>query len=243
MSTMTQPVATVVAALLSGLLVAVVTYFINRRKTEAETERTRAETEKLRAETEKLRSELRTLSETVATSLPRREQILLDGRVHLDSFDVRWQGGSLYKRIDGEDRAITPRGEGTLTIEQGGILNIQRSNTDGRFELWVQRVLYRGREYPVLPKTELIAGRRKVRIACEAKAIGGEHSLRFILRAPSGARFSDAIKRVTRNEWTPIEVALHADPTQDAQIRIDDEDVSAAPSSVQIRQLLIVERE
>jgi hypothetical protein len=132
MSTMTQPVATVIAALLSGLLVAIVTYFINRRKAEAETERTRAETEKLRAETEKLRSELRTLSETVATNLPRREQILLDGRDHLDSFDVRGQGGSLYKRIDGEDRAVTPRGEGTLTIEQGGILNIQRSNTDGR---------------------------------------------------------------------------------------------------------------
>lgn len=240
---MTQPVATVVAALLSGLFVAVITYVINRRKVEAETEKTRAETEKLRAETEKLRSELRTLSETVATSLPLREQILLDGRDHLDSFDIRGQGGSLYKRIDGEDRAITPRGEGALTIEHGGILNIQRSNTDGRFELWVQRILYRGQEHSVLPKNELIAGRRKIRIACEAKVIGGEHSLRFIIRAPSGARFSDATKRLARNEWTPIEVALHADPSQDAQIRIDDEDVSAAPSSVQIRKLLIVERE
>jgi hypothetical protein len=244
---MTQPVATVLAALVSaligGICASVVTYYLNRRKSDAEVEKIRAETEKLRAETDKLRSELRNLSETVATNLPRREQIVLDGRERLDSFDIRGQEGSFYKRIDGEDRAITPKGEGTLQIEQGGILNIQRTNTEGRFELWVERYVYGGKEYSVLPKNELLAGKRKIVISCEAKVIGGEHSLRFLIRTMTGHRFSDYVKRLTRNEWTPIEAALQADPAQDSQIRIDDEAVSAVPSSVQIRQLFVIERE
>jgi len=63
---MTPPWATVIAALVSGLLVAVATYLVNRRKTNAETDKMRAETDKLRAETAKLRSELRHLSDIIA---------------------------------------------------------------------------------------------------------------------------------------------------------------------------------
>lgn len=64
-----------------------------------------------------------------------------------------------------------------------------------------------------------------------------------MLRNPdSGQRFAEESKAVKGNEWVAIEVFLLADPTQDSELRIDDEQLSAAPSSVQIRKIFVAER-
>lgn len=238
---MTQPVATIIAALITVLLGGVaagfVSYRLTRRKTEAETEKTRAETEKLRIE-------IRNLSETVSYTLPQvRERVIFDGRGRIDGFDVRGSGGSFWKGKGADARPTTPAGEGSLTLQDGGVMNVQRTNTEGRYELLLLQYALDGKNSALIPKDETIGGRRKLRIACEAKAIGAEHTLRFLVREPaSGLRLAEDKRIVSGNEWTAIEVFLQVDPAVACQVRIDDESVSAVPSSLQLRNLLVAER-
>jgi hypothetical protein len=238
---MTQPEATILAAvisvLLGGVAAAVVTYLLMRRKTDAEIE-------KIRTETEKLGIEMRILSESVSYSLPQvKERMIFDGRGRIDGFDVKGAGGSFWTGMGQDARPISPRGEGSHHFQEGGVLNIQRTNTDGRYELILQQYLLEGKTSGFILKDESIGGKRKLRIACEAKTIGGEHTLRFVVRDPStGRRFSEDVRRISGNDWTPVEAYLTADPTVDCQVRLDDEGVSAVPSSLQIRNLIVAER-
>ena len=62
-----------------------------------------------------------------------------------------------------------------------GIVNVQRRNTDGRYEIWLQQYSYGGSEVSEIPGNDLITGKRKIRVSCEAKVVGGSHVLRFIL--------------------------------------------------------------
>jgi hypothetical protein len=234
---MNQPMATIVAAvltsLLSGVVAALVSNFLNRKKSDAETE-------KIRTETEKLRWEIKTLTEAVSYNLPQaKEQVIFDGTNGVDGFDIKGWPGNTWK----DNVAVGAKGEGELRFDEGGVINVKRTNTDGRYELTLQRYTYAGRDYHLLPKNESIGGKRKLRIRCEAKAIGGEHTLRFIVRDPaSGKRLADDWKRVKENDWIPIEIFLQADPSTDCQVRIDDDSVSHAPSSVQLRNLVVAER-
>ena len=234
---MTQPTATILGAVISGvvggLAATVVTYLLNRRKTDAETE-------KIRVETEKLRLEIKNLTEAVSYNLPQaKEQVVFDGSNRLDGFDIKGQPGNVWK----DNLPIGDKGEGELRLDEGGIINVQRTNVDGRYELTIQQYSYGGRTHAILPRNEGMGGKRKVRIRCEAKAIGGEHTIRFIVRDPaSGRRLAEDSKRVIGNVWNPVEVFLQADPTIDSQVRIDDESVSHAPSSLQLRSLVVAER-
>ncbi len=47
---------------------------------------------------------------------------------------------------------------------------------------------------------------------------------------------------VESNEWTSFQIFLQADPTQDCVLRIDDQAVSSAPSSVQILNIVLARR-
>jgi hypothetical protein len=224
-----------ISAVIGGLGVALLNYRLNREKL-------KAETGKILAETEKIRTEISGLSATVAYSLPNTtERIVFDGRGRIDGFDVMGREGN-YWHADG--KPASPIGRGAVAFEEGGILNIQRTNTDGRFELWLQRYTFNGRDYPRIPKSDIIAGRRKLRVSCEAKTIGGEHTLRFVIRNPeTGQRLSQDVKIISRNAWIPIQAFLQSDPTVETELRIDDENVTSAPSSLQIRNLILVERQ
>jgi hypothetical protein len=204
-------------------------------------EKLRAEVGKILAETDKLRAEISGLSATVAYGLPNTTEIIVfDGRKKVDGFDIKGIEGSLWRN----KKPSTPKGHGSLAFEEGGILNVQRSDTNGRFELWLRRYTYAGRDHERIPISSSIAGKRKLRISCEAKTIGAAHTLRFMIREPVNAtRFSEDVKQISQNEWVAIEVFLQGDPTVETEVRIDDEGVTAAPSSLQIRNLLIVERQ
>ena len=232
----TSIITAVIAALGGGAVAAILTYFLNRKKTVAEIQ-------KLQAETQKINVEVRNLSTTVDSLSDAAEQIIFDGRVGVDGFSFKGAEAQHWTGRGENARAISPIGRGTLKFEEGKILNIQRTNTDGRYELYLLRYLYQGREYPTLPKNELISGSRRIRINCEAKSVNSQHTLRFILRTKDGQRLAESAVQVNENVWGIFEVYLTCDPTQECQFRIDDENVSAAPSSVQIRNLVVAERQ
>ena len=227
-------VSALVAAIIGGVGVALINYVLNRAKQ-------RAEIEKIVAETVKIRTEISALSATVAYSLPSGgEQIVFDTRANVDGFDIKGKESNHWN-VDGT--ASDGIGRGTLSFEENGVLNIERTNTDGRYELLLQHYSFNGHDYAVIPKDATIAGKRKLKVSCEAKSVGAEHTLRFVVRnIRTGHVMSEDRKIIVGNEWVPIQVYLQADPTADAELRVDDERVTAAPSSVQIRNIVIVER-
>jgi hypothetical protein len=240
--TITTAIVTVASGVVSGGGVAWINHIINRKKTQVEIQKLQAEVEKTRAETEKIHAEVKGVSAAVYSLGGSPEEILLDGSKHLDGFDIKGNEGTLWTGGD-NNRPVGEKARGEVRFEDGGILNIQRKNTEGRYELWFQRYDYKGREHSVIPKDELVSGMRKLRVSGEAKAIDATHELRFVVRRPGvGGIIDDARISVESNEWTNFRIFLQADPTQDCVLRIDDQAVSSAPSSVQIRNIVLARR-
>lgn len=51
-----------------------------------------------------------------------------------------------------------------------------------------------------------------------------------------------ADKRVTEESWTKLDMYLPVSPSEECRLRIDDLEVSKVPSSVQIRNLVLIEK-
>ena len=219
-----------------GVGTALVSHFLGRRKAAAEVDKIRAETNKINLEVQKLSSTVKALS---AAS----EQILLDGSKGLDGFSVKGQSGRFWKGNGKDATAPNPMGEGELLFESDGVLNIRRANTVGRYELLFRQFTVGDEVKDVIPKNEAMSGKRKIRVSCEAKTVGGSHTLRFVIRNPlTKQRFAESSKTVNGNEWTKLDVFLLCNPAHDVHLRVDDEEVSIAPSSVQLRKVVIAER-
>jgi hypothetical protein len=168
-------------------------------------------------------------------------RVVFDGRGNVDGFAVAGRPGTLWTGSWPKPKPIGNKGEGSLRFEPGGVLNVQRTNTDGRFELVLRRYVYGGQEFDVLPSDDVIAGNRQLHISCQAKAVGGEHTLRFVVNAKSGQQLASYVQKVTANRWIPVNAYLEAPPTEDAEVRIYDEQVTA-PGSVQIKDLVVTQR-
>jgi len=166
------------------------------------------------------------------------EEILFDSRKSLYASDVTGKPGQVWRK-EGAPQATT-KGLGTLRIEDG-VLNLHRSNIDEQYELWFERYSYKGREYKKLPKDTLISGNREIHISCEAKA-SCDHVLRFTLRDFEQSPVDAKEVQITSNEWTPIDMTLSILPYHESQVSIFDRHVSKAPSSIQIRNLVIAQK-
>ena len=205
-----------------------------RRKTTVETEKSIAETDTIRAEPQKLNT-------TVPATT--NEQILFDGSDKITESHVKGEGGHIYARSGENVHTVGARGEGELTIVDEQILRIVHTNTDGRYEVLIQKYTYDGRTSSVIPKNDAIVGKRIVRISCEARTGDGNHTVRFVICNPeTGQRLAQDIKNINGREWTSISIFLQADPSQHSEIRIYHEAGSVLPSSVQIRKLIVAEQ-
>jgi hypothetical protein len=229
------------AGLLGGLVVAVINQLFTRKKTHAETMKLNAEADKIRAETQKLFGEMQKVASTVQEASyrlsPANETLIYDGRPGVDGADFSGQG----ERLHGEPKE-RPKGTGALRIE-GGALNIQRTNTAGRFRLTLLRYTYGhvAREY--IPKNDLIAGKRVFRLTCEGKAVGGSHTAVFAVKSKrDGSRLASHEQTFSRNEWEPAEAYLRVAPNEDCYLIVDDQAVSQSNSSLQLRALVLAEK-
>ncbi|HKF48496.1 MAG TPA: hypothetical protein VKB38_14125 [Terracidiphilus sp.] len=228
----------VIAGLISGLLVAIVTQLLTRKKTAAEIEKLHAEAELTRAQahqlTESLRDNLNNLSDKVGYRLPEptaANEALLYSSDASDAFDFR------VVRV--EDA------EGDLDVKDG-ILYIRRRNTAGTLQVWLENYTLPGQpSQRALPKNEDLAGDRKLRLSCDVKAVGGQHTLLFLVKGendPAGVHLAEKRERVAGNDWTSVEAYFRVSPAKNCQVRIDDRSVSTPSSSVQIRNLVLAER-
>jgi hypothetical protein len=232
------------------VVVATLNYFLTRNKTSAETEKLRLESEKLRREltisTEGIASITHELSGVAASASYQlsgvSERVIYETKNRDIGHDFNGVEGTTYKRVDGKDVPASPKGLGSLNFENG-ILNVRRTNTEGRYEIWLHTYMYGDTEKQVIPQDDLIAGQRRLRISCDVKVVGGEHTLKFVFVGKrTGGWLARKESRISDEQWTPLTNYFLVSPKEDCQLRIQDQDVSHAPSSMQIRNLTLAEK-
>jgi hypothetical protein len=164
------------------------------------------------------------------------EQILYDSREGMDGFHFDGRGASIK---DG------PVGKGKHKILDRQVLNIDRTNQEGRYEVRLTQYHYRHSIAPHVPRDLTVAGQRKVMIRYLAKAHGGKHQIRTVLKSTDEtgqwlASKDDYIDQGSK--WEEVECFFHIDPSRDFYVRLDDLGISAVPSSVQIRDIVVKEK-
>lgn len=250
-------VPVLLSGLVSGVVVAVLNYVLTRSKTQAETRKILAETDKFLLETQKIRKELTSSTESITAATSEisvvaatasyqlsggTERVVYETKNRDIGYDFKGVEQKIFKRIDGKDVAVSPRGLGTLSFDKG-VLNVQRTNTEGRYDIWLRTYCFDNEEKQVIPQDDLIDRQRKMRISCEVKTIGGEHSLKFVFRGEkSGAWLAQEEVRVSEEQWTFITNYFLVSAKEDCVLRIQDQSVSHAPSSIQIRNLTLAEK-
>jgi hypothetical protein len=222
------------SGVLSGAVVAVANHLLTKRKTAAEIEKLKAEAELTRAQAQQITNNLTNLSDKVGYKLSDVADVneaILYSSERSDTFDFR------LAKIDSA--------EGELEVK-AGILSITRSNSAGTLQIWLESYDYLGVAHRrLLPKNESISGDRKLRASCEIKAIGGEHTILFLIKGekdPGGLHMAEKRQRITSDEWLAVDAYFRVSPGRDCHFRIDDRSVSAPGSSLQIRKLVLAER-
>ena len=218
----TEIITSLISSIIGGFLVALVNILFTRKKTEAETEKLRAEADKIKAEAEKVRAEIGKLSTAVEeanyySSPTADERILYDGTHGIEGYDITGLESYAFR-----DR----------------VLIIQKP--DQGFAL--RKYIYDGKEWAYIPKNELIAGERKLRVSCEAKVIKGSLRLVFIIESQAEARFiEDKSITIDQTDWTKVDLFFRVPPHIDCLLRIYvKSDIDTG--SFQLRNLTIAER-
>lgn len=237
-----------VSGIISGVVVASFNYFIGRRKTSAEVKKLELEAEKIRLEAEKLRKELSANTENIASigyKLSNTlERILYDSNKPGDiGFDFKGQGGKIYKRNEaGKDVPITSQGTGSISFDKG-IINVERTNKDGRYEIWLQSYSYENGINQFIPKDVLGEGSKRIRLSCEVKVTHGQHTLKFIFKGQETQQWLGHGERTfVADKWTPVTLYINVSATENCKLRIDDQEITNSPSNILIRNFVLAEK-
>jgi hypothetical protein len=247
-----SPIYTVFAALLSGTAAALITYLLARRKLHLETDKLQLDMVKTGEEIEKLERENAQGREQVQERLSKIEDKISDvneevlyhstPRESALGHDLDGRGGQMW--TPGENaQPVGPSGEGEMSFLKGAVINIDRFNTEGRFEVSLRWYQQDGGEHQVIPKRPSTPGQRHFTVALDAKVSGKPHTLRLTLRQATVKQLpeSESAKTVASSTWTSLKFYLSANPSVDCWLRMDDQDVMEAPSSIQLRDVKLVE--
>jgi hypothetical protein len=139
---------------------------------------------------------------------------------------------------EGDDK---PKGSGSFRV-QDGILVIERSNVAGRFVVELRQYKIGDQIRDHIPRNVLTAGQRVLRLTCDVKSTRGKHKVIWVVKQRErGARLSEHTEVVNRNEWNAVEAVFRFSPFEDCYIRIDDQELTEANSSLHIRNLVLSE--
>jgi len=207
----------------------------------------RALEQKLETQTEKIRTQIGNNQENLSASVSYQvanttERIIYDSKNREAGYDFKGSEGQIWKTVGGKDVATTSKGLGMLLFEKDSI-NLQRTNTDGRYEVLLQTYFYDSGEKQSIPKDEKVQGPRHLRIGCEVRVQGGEHTLKFVFKgSETGKWLAQGERRITQDQWVPVNMYFLVSPSEECRLRIDDQEVSRVPSSLQIRNFVLAEK-
>lgn len=234
----------VLPALITGLLGGVLGGLINNLFIY---KKTKAEVKKLEAEAKEINLRIDNVSRISASigfkSSETAERVVYDSnREDIGYGFPKGYGDYVWKRIDGKDTRIGGRAMGSLTVEDGKVLIINRENTEGRFQAWLEQYNYEGETIDRIPREPTLS-QRIFRLSLEARALGGSHKLKFVFKNEEDNTWpaSSEIK-ITEEVWTKFDLYFPVSPMEKCRLRIDDVNVTKAPSRVQIRNIVLTEK-
>ena len=170
--------------------------------------------------------------------------VLFDPRDDGVTNNFRGRAGAFYKGKGADAHATSPVGAGTLSIDAAGVLTISRTTGDGRFEVFVTGTASRkdGNKRIFAAKNATVD--RTIWFHCEARSAFGRQGLRVVLKNDPKDTWLASEKRVIESpNWTEIDIYFHVDPALEFYIRIDHEEVSQVPSQLQIRGIIVREKD
>jgi hypothetical protein len=230
------PLATAFAA----LAVALFQYITTRPKLKLEIQKLRKEIDNLSEDQKTTSESLSEVQKALSEQIPiyPNEQIVYQNLSGSIGHDFRGNGGKIYEGTT----PISDTGRGTLSFLDPGIINIDRENKEGRYEIYLRSYMVGAQKREVITK-DASADPKRFRVSCEARAISGEHTLRFVLRDRQKQNWigRSVTHRISAPEWKRADAYFTFPPGIEGEIRIDDENVSEAPSTVQIRKLVMTE--
>jgi hypothetical protein len=227
----TTIVTALVSGLATGVVVALLNYLLNKRKTDVEIT-------KLKAETEKLIKETQNLSKKIEEGLSSNKPVVHFDSTKASNFDL--QGTSAKNWDNSLNKEVGEKAGGDFSFTNG-VININRKDTNGRYQI---KILGFNTDNGVseFVKMDVTAGNvRKIHISFEAKIIGGNHNLDFVFKkAQSNTWLAHKSILLNNSNWEKKDIYIRL-PNEDFALRIDDRDIEKAPSSIQIRNLQMIE--
>jgi hypothetical protein len=238
---------------LAAIAVALFQYVTGRRRSAADIGLVDAQTRKTQKEIEKISQEMARLSESYTTSsdniaeiqseiarLPRDEVIVYQSNEN-PGFDIHGHEG----RIWDSGRPATEKATGVLSFLEHGIINVHRTNSDGKYEIYLHKyVMTGGKSSELIPKNSAGDKPRRFRVSCEARSLLGDHTVKIGMRdvGGGGTWYGQATYRISSQEWKRLEAYFSVPASAEACLRIDDQDVSTVPSTIQFRRLVVTRR-
>jgi hypothetical protein len=241
-STFVTYVLPVISAVLGGggLLVSAFTYFITKKKTNAEVKKLEAETREINLRIDGVTNITGTLGYKASNT---QERVIFDSTKENIGFGFpKGTGEFIWTRGKGKSEISSGRGEGSMTIEDGKVMTIKRDNTDGRFEMWLTRYQYDGEVKNYIPP-ELGVSQRIFRVNFKARAVKARFKLKLVFKNEETDTWPASVDvNVTEEDWTNFELYFPVAPTEKCRFRIDNIGVSQAPSYLQIRDIVLTEK-
>ncbi|MDQ6608603.1 MAG: hypothetical protein M3Y85_02155, partial [Bacteroidota bacterium] len=163
---------------------------------------------------------------------------------------------SLYEQIAGEERIIyngetnnenfftgkgsrtwdyvahtfsEGEGQGSYKVKDGEI-TIERTNTAGRYELYLRSYQYNGMVEKIPAGNPV--GVRRLRLSCEVKKGKASHMLRFVFKGDSQNVLDEKDYVIFSPDWERITVVFTITAVEACVLRIDDLNVLQAPSTI-----------
>jgi hypothetical protein len=171
--------------------------------------------------------------------LPGTEAVVYDGSKEIKPTDFAGNGARAWDYV--AHRFSDGSGEGSHQIN-GNDITINRTNTAGRYELYLKRFVFEEKECNVVPANPA-QDARNVRLTFEAKRENASHLLRFVFKGENSKEVLDEKDYVVFNpDWEKVELYFSVSAKEPSLFRIDDLSVLEAPGAVQIRNLILFEK-
>lgn len=241
------------ASVCSGLLVAVLNNIITKRKLKQEVKSLEAATKlneaiyrKTMIEIENLQIALNNNTQSVEVLSNRvssgQDRLIYDGANGMEG-DFKHNGGNMWRRNkDGIDEEIPGKGTGNISYLGKDVI-INRTNTEGRYELTLKNYNIDGSLKPYIANDNIVGSKRFFVVTANVFAERAVHTININVRtADNKVRLVDDTRIISPSKLISIKMSFWVRTDDNFIFRIDDQNVSDAPSSLRISELKIIEK-
>lgn len=166
------------------------------------------------------------------------ERVIYDGRAGDAVKDFTGNGSRSWNYVS--HQFIDGSGMGGHT-GNGNEITIHRTNTNGRYELYLQSYAYANNPAKIPADDSLKT--RKMKLSCEVKRESASHTLRFVFKGERTKNVLDEKDYVVFNpDWETVDLVFSIDSSEPSFLRIDDILASATPGTVVIRNIVLYEK-